>query len=208
MANYTIELRKILSSRDIFKSINYDFYEETYKPIFEEKFIKRFYFREIGVETIERFLVNLETTLNEIMPYYKHLYSTTTYKYDPILNYDVTETITREIVGATESDNSLNQSSTQNEGVRNYDTPIIKVKDPNNYKKSPSFITDSEGNSLLKANSNKRENNKSNEINNRTTRGNMGVMTTQDLIKKEREIIINIDKMILDDLEILFMQVF
>lgn len=208
MANYTIELRKILSSRDIFKAITYDFYEETYKPIFEEKFIKRFYFREIGVETIERFLVNLETTLNEIMPYYKHLYQTTTYKYDPILNYDVTETITREIVGATESDNSLNQSSTQNEGVRNYDTPIIKVKDPNNYKKSPSFITDSEGNSLLKANSNKRENNKSNEINNRTTRGNIGVMTTQDLIKKEREIIINIDKMILDDLEILFMQVF
>lgn len=208
MANYTIELRKILSSRDIFKSINYDFYEKTYKPIFEEKFIKRFYFREIGVETIERFLINLETTLNEIMPYYNHLYQTTTYKYDPILNYDVTETITREIVGATESDNSLNQSSTQNEGVRNYDTPIIKVKDPNSYKKSPSFITDSEGNNLLKANSNKRENNKSNEINNRTTRGNIGVMTTQDLIKKEREIIINIDKMILDDLEVLFMQVF
>lgn len=197
-----------MSSRDIFKSINYDFYEETYKPIFEEKFIKRFYFREIGVETIERFLINLETTLNEIMPYYKHLYQTTTYKYDPILNYDVTETITREIVGATESDNSLNQSSTQNEGIRNYDTPIIKVKDQNNYKKSPSFITDTEGNNLLKANSNKRENNKSNEINNRTTRGNIGVMTTQDLIKKERDIIINIDKMILDELEILFMQVF
>lgn len=208
MANYTIELRKILSSRDIFKSINYDFYEEAYRPIFEEKFIKRFYFREIGVETIERFLINLETTLNEIMPYYKHLYTTTTYKYNPILNYDVTETITREIVGATESDNSINQSSSQNEGVRNYDTPIIKVKDSNNYKKSPSFITDSEGNNLLKANSNKRENNKSNEINNRTTRGNIGVMTTQDLIKKEREIIINIDKMILDDLEVLFMQVF
>lgn len=208
MANYTIELRKILSSRDIFKSINYDFYEEAYKPIFEEKFIKRFYFREIGVETIERFIINLETTLNEIMPYYKHLYTTTTYKYDPILNYDVTETITREIIGASESDNNINQTSSQNEGIRNYDTPIIKVKDPNNYKKSPSFITDSEGNNLLKANSNKRENNKTNEINKRTTRGNIGVMTTQDLIKKEREIIINIDKMILDELEILFMQVF
>ena len=208
MANYTIELRTILSSRDIFKSINYDFYEETYKPIFEEKFIKRFYFREIGVETIERFLINLETTLNEIMPYYKHLYQTTTYKYDPILNYDVTETITREIVGATETDNSLNQSSTQNEGIRNYDTPIIKVKDPNNYKKSPSFITDTQSNNTLNGSSNRRENNKSNEINNRTTRGNIGVMTTQDLIKKERDIIINIDKMILDDLEILFMQVF
>lgn len=208
MANYTIELRTILSSKDIFKAINYDFYEEAYRPIFEEKFIKRFYFREIGVETIERFIINLETTLNEIMPYYKHLYQTTTYKYDPILNYDVTETITREIVGATESDNSINQSSSQNEGIRNYDTPIIKVKEPNNYKKSPSFITDTEGLTSLKGNSSKKENNKSNEINNRTTRGNIGVMTTQDLIQKERDIIINIDKLLLDELEVLFMQVF
>lgn len=208
MANYTIELRKILSSRDMFKSINYDFYEETYKPIFEEKFIKRFYFREIGVETIERFLINLETTLNEIMPYYKHLYQTTTYKYDPILNYDVTETITREIVGELESNNRAEQSTNQNEGIRNYDTPIIKVKDENNYKKSPSFITDTQSNNTLNGSSNRRENNKSNEINNRRTRGNIGVMTTQDLIKKERENIINIDKMILDDLEVLFMQVF
>ena len=208
MANYTIELREILKNKDIFKAINYNLYENTYKPIFEEKFIKRFYFREIGVETIQRFIINLETTLNEIMPYYEHLYQTTTYKYDPILNYDVTETITREIVGELESNNRAEQSTNQNEGIRNYDTPIIKAKDENNYKKSPSFITDTQSNNTLNGSSNRRENNKSNEINNRTTRGNIGVMTTQDLIKKEREIIINIDKMILDDLEILFMQVF
>lgn len=197
-----------MSSRDIFKAITYDFYEEVYKPIFEEKFIKRFYFREIGVETIERFLINLETTLNEIMPYYKHLYQTTTYKYDPILNYDVTETITREIVGELESNNRAEQSTNQNEGIRNYDTPIIKVKDENNYKKSPSFITDTQSNNTLNGSSNRRENNKTNEVNKRNTKGNIGTMTTQDLIKKEREIIINIDKMILDDLEVLFMQVF
>lgn len=208
MANYTIELREILRSKDIFKAINYNLYENSYKPIFEEKFIKRFYFREIGVETIQRFIINLETTLNEIMPYYEHLYQTTTYKYDPILNYDVTETITREIVGELESNNRAEQSTNQNEGIRSYDTPIIKVKDENNYKKSPSFITDTQSNNTLNGSSNRRENNKTNEVNKRNTKGNIGTMTTQDLIKKEREIIINIDKMILDDLEVLFMQVF
>ena len=208
MANYTIELREILRSKDIFKAINYNLYENSYKPIFEEKFIKRFYFREIGVETIQRFIINLETTLNEIMPYYEHLYQTTTYKYEPILNYDVTETITREIVGELESNNRAEQSTNQNEGIRNYDTPIIKVKDENNYKKSPSFITDTQSNNTLNGSSNRRENNKTNEVNKRNTKGNIGTMTTQDLIKKEREIIINIDKMILDDLEVLFMQVF
>lgn len=208
MAKYTIELREILKSRDIFKAINYNLYENSYKPIFEEKFIKHFYFREIGVETIQRFIINLETTLNEIMPYYEHLYQTTTYKYDPILNYDVTETITREIIGELESNNRAEQSTNQNEGIRNYDTPIIKVKDENNYKKSPSFITDTQSNNTLNGSSNRRENNKTNEVNKRNTKGNIGTMTTQDLIKKERDIIINIDKMILDDLEVLFMQVF
>ena len=73
MAQYTLELRTILKSKDIFKSINYDLYNNDLKPIFEDKFIKRFYFREIGVETVNRFIINLEQTLNEIMPYYKQL---------------------------------------------------------------------------------------------------------------------------------------
>ena len=57
MAQYTIELRKIVSSKDIFKSIEYELYNNELKPIFEDKFIKRFYFREICVETVSRFLI-------------------------------------------------------------------------------------------------------------------------------------------------------
>ena len=208
MAKYTIELRKIVSSRDIFKAINYDFYEEDYKPIFENKFIKRFYFREIGVETVSRFLINLETMLNEIMPYYKHLYTTTTYKYDPILNYDVNETITREILGELNGENNHNQSINTMDDIRNYDTPIIKSNDPAYFTKSPSFITKTDNANSVRGIAHTKESNKSNESYTRNTRGNIGTMTTQELIKKERDIIINIDKMILDELEILFMQVF
>lgn len=208
MAQYTIELRKILANKQIFNAINYDLYNNDYKPIFEDKFIKRFYFREIGVETIERFLINLETTLNEIMPYYTHLYKTTTYNYNPILNYDVTESVTREILGEFNGENNHNNSIEQNEDIRNYDTPIIKNNDLEYFTKSPSFITKGDNRNSSRGITNKKENNKSNESFKRSMTGNIGTMTTQDLIQKERQIIINIDSLILDELEILFMQVF
>ena len=199
MAQYTLELREITKNRDIFKSINYELYNNDYKSIFEEKFIKRYYFREIGCETVGRFLIYLETTLNEIMPYYTQLYKTTTYKYDPLLNYDLTEEITREIIGENSS-----TSSTSNRGEnRSYDTPVVKSS-LYDYKKSPSFIGSSEDSVSYNGNAN----NKTNEVNRRNTRGNIGVMSSQDLIEKERKLILNIDRLILDDLEALFMQVF
>ena len=133
------------------------------------------------------------------MPYYTQLYKTTTYKYDPLLNYDLTEEITREIVGENSS-----TSSTSNTGEnRSYDTPVVK-SNLYDYKKSPSFIGSSED--IVNYNGN--ANNKTNEVNRRNTKGNIGVMSSQDLIKKERELIINIDSLILDELEVLFMQVF
>ena len=197
MAQYTLELREIIKNKDIFKSINYELYNDDYKPIFEEKFIKKYYFREIGCETIGRFLIYLETTLNEIMPYYTQLYKTTTYKYDPLLNYDLTEEITKEIIGE-----NTTTSSTDNRGDnKSYDTPITRN---NIYKNSPSFINESNDRVDYTGNNN----NRTNEVNRRTTKGNIGVMASQDLLKKERELIINIDKMILEELEILFMQVF
>ena len=197
MAQYTLELREIIKSKDIFKAINYDLYNNDYKSIFEDKFIKKYYFREIGAETIGRFLIYLESTLNEIMPYYTQLYKTTTYKYDPLLNYDLTEEITKEVVGInTTSSNTNNSGSTHS-----YDTPITRN---NIYKKSPSFITETSDCVGYNANNN----NTSNEVNKRNTKGNIGVMSSQDLIQKERDLIINIDNMILEELEILFMQVF
>ena len=197
MAQYTIELRKIVSSKDIFKSIDYELYNNDLKPIFEDKFIKRFYFREIGVETVSRFLINLEQTLNEIMPYYKQLYDTTLLKYDVLNNSEVIEEITREIVKA---DKSLVLGTNKSTGT-SFDTPITST---NNYRSKPSFINENVDNIDTK---NQSEGNTT-ENYTRKFKNNQSNLSKQDLIIKQRELIINIDKMILDDLEVLFMQVF
>lgn len=197
MAQYTLELRKILLSRDIFKSIDYELYNNDLKPIFEDKFIKRFYFREIGVETVNRFLINLEQTLNEIMPYYKQLYDTTLLKYDVLNNTEVIEEVTREIIKA---DKSLVLGTNTSTGT-SFDTPITST---NSYRSKPSFINEDTNNIDTK---NQSEGNTSENFT-RKLKNNQSNVSKQDLIIKQRELIINIDKMILDDLEVLFMQVF
>ena len=197
MAQYTIELRTILKSKDIFKNIDYELYNNDLKPIFEDKFIKRFYFREIGVETVNRFLINLEQTLNEIMPYYKQLYDTTLLKYDVLNNNEVIEEVTREIIKAGKSLVFGSNSSTE----MSFDTPITST---NSYKSKPSFINEDVNNVDTK---NQSEGNTT-ENYTRKFKNNQSNVSKQDLIIKQRELIVNIDKMILDDLEILFMQVF
>ena len=197
MAQYTIELRTILKSKDIFKSINYDLYNNDLKPIFEDKFIKRFYFREIGVETVSRFLINLEQTLNEIMPYYKQLYDTTLLKYDILNNNEVIEEVTREIIKA---DKRLILGTNTSTGM-SFDTPITST---NNYRSKPSFINEG----VDKVDTKNQSEGNTTENFTRKFKNNQSNISKQDLIIKQRELIINIDKMILDDLEVLFMQVF
>ena len=197
MAQYTLELRTILKSKDIFKNIDYELYNNDLKPIFEDKFIKRFFFREIGVETVSRFLINLEQTLNEIMPYYKQLYDTTLLKYDILNNNEVVEEITREIIKA---DKRLTFGTNTSTGT-SFDTPITST---NSYRSKPSFINEGVDNIDTK---NQSEGNTTENFT-RKFKNNQSNVSKQDLIIKQRELIVNIDKMILDDLEILFMQVF
>ena len=193
MGKYTLTIQEILSNNVNIFDFDYSFYNESYKKGFEKKFLDRFLFDEIGAETVARFKHNLRTTLNEIMPYYTHLYETTIYEYNPILNYDLQEVIIRDVSNEQEEEGTTTDSN------KNYDTPI---NFNGNYKNSPSNINDNENTNNITRKG------LVSELHKRNTKGNIGVMTTQDLIMKERDIIINIDKLILDELNILFMGVY
>ena len=193
MGKYTLTIQEILSNNVNLFDFDYSFYNESYKKGFEKKFLDRFLFDEIGAETVARFKHNLRTMLNEIMPYYTHLYKTTIYEYNPILNYDLQEVIIRDVSNEQEEEGTITDSN------KNYDTPI---NFNGNYKNSPSNINDNENTNNITRKG------LVSELHKRNTKGNIGVMTTQDLIMKERDIIINIDKLILEELNILFMGVY
>lgn len=193
MGKYTLTIQEILSNNVNLFDFDYSFYNESHKKGFEKKFVDRFLFDEIGAETVARFKHNLRTTLNEIMPYYTHLYETTIYDYNPTLNYDLQEVIIRDVSNEQEEEGTITDSN------KNYDTPI---NFNGNYKNSPSNINDNENTNNISRRG------LVSEVHKRNTKGNIGVMTTQDLIMKERDIIINIDKLILEELNILFMGVY
>ena len=193
MGKYTLTIQEILSNNVNIFDFDYSFYNESHKKGFEKKFVDRFLFDEIGAETVARFKHNLRTTLNEIMPYYTHLYETTIYDYNPILNYDLQEVIIRDVSNEQEEEGTITDSN------KNYDTP---VNFNGNYKNSPSNINDNENTNNISRRG------LVSEVHKRNTKGNIEVMTTQDLIMKERDIIINIDKLILEELNILFMGVY
>lgn len=95
MAIYTIELKDVIESRGNIFNFAYPFYDESKRHEFERAFIQHFYFREIGQETIDRFMVYLRDKMFTVFPYYNELLKTATIEYDVENPYNLTETYTR-----------------------------------------------------------------------------------------------------------------
>lgn len=96
MARYTIELKDIVETHNIF-DFAYPFYDERKRADFERSFIRHFYFREIGCETIDRFKHYLNDKMNVVFPYYNELFKSASIEYDVLDNYKLTETYERKV---------------------------------------------------------------------------------------------------------------
>lgn len=102
-------------TRNIFPS-NYDFYldDDQARKTFEDKFIKHYYYREIGFETPFMFIQKLESHLILNMPYWIQLYQTELEcrNINFMLNKDLRETFIREV--ETENNMMTNSATNQN----------------------------------------------------------------------------------------------
>ena len=94
MAKYTMELREILAHEPIF-DFSYPIYDEHKRHEFESAFMRHFYFREIGFDTVDMFKHYLHDKFIVIFPYYNELMRTATLKYDIENPYNLIETYTR-----------------------------------------------------------------------------------------------------------------
>lgn len=103
MAKYTIELREIVENgRNIFP-FSYEFYDEKMRSKFERDFIRHFYFREIGCETIDRFILNLQDKMNTVFPVYNAMLKAGQIKYKVLDNYYLSETTKRMVTSEGKS---------------------------------------------------------------------------------------------------------
>lgn len=193
------------------------------------KILNYYRFREIGQETFGRWLFELKTALNEIMPYYNQLYYSADQDFNPIYNVDYIRNTQRNKsdtnIGSQSSttNTSMSDSSSNTDYVKNVssDTPQDQLDISNKQIDTVDYASqanwgknDSEASSSSNGSSNTNASNSviGNEKEGiiETTKGNFGVVSAQDLILKYRETLLNIEQLIINDKRIqeLFMLIY
>ena len=236
MSNYTIELR-FLENPPMTKLFNfsYDYYmkglvsDEVYeqkKKEFENKFLEFYYFDEIGYKTPDRFKQRLKNYLDMGFKKSQERYNTELevqkQKINFLLNKDLIEeritegnatgnsstTSTSTTNSNTTSTSTSNSNTTANNKNTINDTPDTRFTSTENFATS---ITNDESTTNSSNTINGETTNTSNQnsnVNERfTSKGNIGVTSSAELLEKWREVIIDIDNEIIEGAEKFFMQI-
>lgn len=237
MANITMTIAEMLSSpltEDIFPS-EYPFYVDDVqgRKAFEGKFIKHYYYREIGFETPFMFTQKLESHLLINMPYWTKLYQTEleSRNINFMLNKDLRETFIREIESENESSgtNASQQNSSSSSSVNQSGTTS------NNHKEAmlndgvamssltEGYLTGASGDTGETTNigssnasddiessgsSSQSGSEKVLEKTDLLSQGNIGVTSSAQLLKEWREVLIDMDKIIIESCNDLFLKIY
>ena len=226
MSNYTIELR-FLENPPMTKlfDFSYDYYmkglvnDEVYeqkKKEFENKFLEFYYFDEIGYKTPDRFKQRLKNYLDMGFKVWQERYNTELEVQKQNINFLLNKDLIEERVtegnatgnsSTTSSSTSNNNSSANNKNTVN-DTPDTRFTSTENFATS---ITNDESTTNSSNTINGETTNTSNQnsnVNERfTSKGNIGVTSSAELLEKWREIIIDIDSEIIEEADKFFMQI-
>lgn len=217
----TLELRDLVDNGVNIWDFEYpSYYKGEEKAKFEQKVIDHFYFRQIGQETVGRFLHYFRTKVQEIMPYYLQVYKSVEIMNaieDPFGNVDIVETFeqTREgsSSGSATSSSSTNASSENSEDLTHKfsNTPQGQIDNIDNYLTEGSKDKSETHSEVTSSGSgtNTSDSESSETVTHTfTKKGNQGVNTYAHDIIEFRKSFINVDMMIIEDLNELFLKVY
>jgi len=182
---------------------DYPIFDENYRSILNTNIIDYYYFREIGFETVAQFNHYLNNKMNIIMPYYNKIYIATLKEINPLNNYNLTEKYEKIYEGT--GNNTTNDSSNSDSLNAFSDTPQGNVS--NNEITELNYLSEATQNKANYKNlstSNMKNNAMENYIKN--TSGTQGIPESE-MIKKYVDSLLNVDKMVIDELSDLFMKV-
>ena len=237
VASYTITIAEMMNNglaQNIFPT-NYEFYldDVQVRKAFEDKFIKHYYYREIGFETPFMFIQKLESHLLLNMPYWKQLYQTEleSRNISFLLNKDLHETFIREVDTENETSgtnstqqNSTNVSSLKQEGTSTNSHKESSIRDgvsasslvdgyltgasSDNGSNSTTGTSNSTDNLTSNGSLSQSENGKTIEKTDLVSQGNIGITSSAQLLKEWRDVLINMDKIIIESCDDLFMKIY
>ena len=205
MAKYTITIKTLIDNNFDFKMDSYPIFDENYRNTLNQNILYHYYENEIGFETASLFRFYLNQKLNEIMPYYNELYKVQKKLIDENLllnNVNLTETLH----GSNTTETSSTSQST-NKGKNLFqDTPQgnISQQDINAQNVYATNITLND-NSI---NDNSSANGSGTNEYLKTIIGNNGGKFNIDVLNDIKNNLMNIDLMIINELNDLFMGIF
>lgn len=217
----TIELRDIVDNGTDIWNFDYpSYYEGEDKTKFEQKVIDHYYLRQIGQETVGRFLHCFRTRIREIMPRYLEMYKTVELMNNldnPFDNVDIVETFEEESTGtSTSSSTAYNVGISSTETTENLkhifsDTPqntIINIENHMTEATKDDRIGVNTGKTESDTGADSEGESKGTTKHTLTKKGNQGVNTYAHDIIEFRQSIIDVDIMIINDLNDLFLGVY
>lgn len=216
MSKYTTQVRLICESlldlnENVVSNGVDDVIEQTWDkvftfkfPIFDEayrkelciKILRHFWTREIAHETYGAWKLRMETKLCDIMPYYNQLYKSQLLEFNPLYDVDFSRTTNRD---SADTVNGVNDGTSKSTDLFS-DTPQNGLQDV----ESGEYLTNASV-----SDNNYRNNNTTNSNSNENfwekVQGRTHKPAAQ-LLMDFRKSFLNIDMLIIDELEPLFMQ--
>ena len=221
----TVELHEIVESGVNIWDFEYpSYYKDEAKKEFEQKVIDHYFTRQIGQETVGRWLHYFRTRIREIMPFYIQLYESEELMKsveNPFEAYDLREEYTETVSGSESSSNTSDTSTSgtnsENQTTSNtnkfHDTPQGSIENLGDYLTNATLDngtnqtqgTSSATGSVTASGESEHDTERTYTL---TRKGNIGVQPLGVEIEAYRKALINIDMMIINELNDLFLKVY
>ena len=212
MAKYTITIKTLIDNNFDFQMTQYPLFDENYRETLNHNILYHYYENEIGFETAPLFRLYLNQKLNEIMPYYNELYKAQKKLIDENLllnNVNLTEQLSGQNATQSSSTSQSTNSGTSNNKNLFQDTPQgeISSTDINNQTWATNLTLDTNTtNNTINDSSSATGSGTNSYL--KTIIGNNGGKFNIDILNDIKNNLMNIDLMIINELNDLFMQIF
>lgn len=244
MAKYTIELRRVCESLTGLRPVGlaqikyvidqsipllfdqndkYPIFDEAHRATLNEKIIREYWMREIGFETVELFIFELNSEMNKIMPYYNKLYRVIGEDFDPFKDTDYTitahghslenEKYNEDNKGRVYT-NSATESQSDNKNKYS-DTPqgALSSVEQGTYLTNYRNVTDanSSASRANEINNDYKQGDNSKDattVNVQRIKGKRGVLSYAKILEEYHKELFDVDRLVLNELSSLFMGVY
>lgn len=214
MGTFTLPLKTVIEieGEDNIGLNEYPIFDESYRESLNKKIIDHYWNQEIGQESIELFKLALKRKMNEIMSQYNQHYVLNLLEVDPLSTVSIKSITQTEGNANTEGTNTAENESSSTSGStaksRNVasDTPQTQLNPTQDYASS---MQDSVSESAANGTATENQSQISNESQTQTGTSDNEMTGYQGhapmLIFQARQAIVNVDMMVIEALQELFM---